>query len=137
MALNQDVFFTKLMRRVRTIVDNTAGGVVVADNQGTDPSRVMSINLLGDTSDRTIEVFHDTGSHSVMLFTGVLPANAGLQVNNPAFGLIRTQRIIGLELDDRGNFFYDLPNGHRIRIRTTAAPTVSVTAFTLIRDFAA
>lgn len=138
MALNTSKYFLKLFRRLIVAVDNTASpGINVVGNSGTDPSRVYSLALLGDTSDRTIEVRHHNGTTSAMIWTGNLLTSAGASESNPAPDLIKENRLAGLELDDRGNYFFDLPNGHSIRVRSTAAPTVSITALALVRDFAA
>lgn len=138
MALNTSKYFLKLMRRLIVAVDNTAApGINVVGNSGTDPSRVYALPMLGDSSDRTLEVVHHDGSTYSMIWTGTLLANAGRTAGNPALDLVREDRLAGLERDEKGNMFYDLPNGHSIRIRTTAAPSVNVTAQVLVRDFAA
>jgi len=138
MALNSTKYFLKLMRRLIVAVDNTAApGINVVGNSGTDPSRVYSLALTGDSSDRTVFIYHHDGSTYNTIWTGTLLQNSGLAENIPALDLIRENRLTGLEVDDKGNFFFDLPNGHSIRIRTTAAPSVSVYAMVLVRDFAA
>lgn len=137
MALNTQRFFTKLFRRLQVSINNTAEpGVTVVSNFGTDPSRVFSLALLGDTSDRTVEVYHHDGTNYQLIWVGRVVANAGRAINNPAIDLVREDRLTGLDRDgDR--FFFDLPNGHSIKIRTTTAPTTSVVALVLVRDFAA
>jgi hypothetical protein len=138
MALNSTKYFLKLMRRLIVAVDNTAApGINVVTNSGTDPSRVYSLALTGDTSDRTIFIYHHDGTTYNPIWTGTLPTNTGIAENIPAIDLIRENRLTGLEVDDKGNFFFDLPSGHSIRIRSTAAPTVSIFAMVLVRDFAA
>lgn len=137
MALNQELYLTKLPRKVRVSIDNTADpGVTVVSNSGTDPSRVVSLYLLGDSSDRTIEVRWHDGTAGYLLFVGTLLANAGRTANNPALELVSSGKIAGLEQVD-GNFIFDLPNGHSIRIRTTAAPSATVDAVATVKDFAA
>ena len=137
MALNSTKYFQKLPRKVFAVVDNTAApGINVIGNTGTDPTRVHSLFLLGDSSDRTIEVVHHDGSTYKMIYTGLLIANAGRGANNPALELIFEGRVAGLKKVE-GQWVYDLPNGHSIRIRTTAAPTVAVDAVSTVNDFAA
>lgn len=138
MALNSVRYFSKLIRRLIVAVDNTAApGINVVGNSGSDPSRVTSLSMLGDTSDRTLEVYHHDGTTYSMIWTGTLVANAGRATNNPAMDLVKENRVAGLEIDEKGNYYFDLPNGHSIRIRTTAAPSASVTAQAAVRDFAA
>jgi hypothetical protein len=136
MALNSTKYFSKLPRKVRVSIDNTADpGVSVVANSGTDPSRVVSLYLLGDSSDRTIEVRWHDGSAGYLIFVGTLLANAGRTTNNPALELIASGKAAGLEQVD-GKFVFDLPNGHSIRIRTTASPSATVDAVATVKDFA-
>jgi len=141
MSLNTNQYFTKLPRREFAVINDTAApGVNVVSNNGTDPSRVISLALLGDSSDRTIEVYHHNGSTYKMIYTGTLPANAGRGANNPALELVSEGRVAGVEDVGEGGkvkFVYDLPNGHSIRIRTTATPSVDVSSITLVKDFSA
>lgn len=136
MALNKQPYFTKLPRTVITSITNTSPpGNIVAANSGTDPSRVFNLILLGDTVLRTIEVYYSDGSNHVLVYVGDIPANAGRAAGIPAVELIQTNTIPGLQKDQNGNYFIDLPQNHSIRLRSTTAAT-TLQAVAKIRDFA-